>query len=331
MRKKTKGVTVLLVLCMLVLAGCSAGQPGGSSAAAAGSDSGAADQYHMVFIVKTMQSPFMLRMIEGANTAAADLNIQMDSMGPETPFSTEEQIRLMENAIAQKVDAIIIAPSDSNAIIPGIEKANAAGIIVATPNTKAYGGDVLTWTGVENFDVGYQLGKKLADSLNGRGKVVLLEGIPGSSTSTDRIEGYNAALAEYPGIEIIASQTANFNRAEGMLVMENLLQRFPEIDGIGSADKEMLLGANEAIKEAGRKGIKMVGFDVDVDILQAIKNGEVIATGDQLEYSQIYLAVMACWANLKGYSVPREMDIPLAIVDSSNVDEYLAKSRFQKK
>ncbi len=330
-RAGTAGTLVLTAILMLMLAvfmtGCSAGEE--PSAVNEAADT-AAEQYHMVFIVKTMQSPFMLRMIDGANTAAADMNIKMDALGPETPFSTEEQIRLMENAIAQGVDAIIIAPSDSNAIIPGIEKANKAGILVATPNTKAFGGDVLTWTGVENYDVGYRLGVKLADSMNGKGKVVLLEGIPGSSTSTERIAGYNDALAEYPGIEVIASQTANFNRAEGMAVMENLLQRFPEIDGIGSADKEMLLGANEAIKEAGRSGIKMVGFDVDVDILQAIKSGEVVATGDQLEYSQIYLAVQACWTKLKGYSVPTEMAIPLTIVDSSNVDEYLSRDRFKK-
>ena len=213
MKKKLNGVAVLLILFVMVFMGCSGGQSTDAGVSNSADESAAVtnEQYHMVFIVKTMQSPFMLRMIEGAQTAAADLNIKMDCLGPETPFSTEEQIRLMENAISQGVDAIIIAPSDSNAIIPGIKKANEAGIIVATPNTKAYGGEVLTWTGVENYDVGYQLGKKLAESLNGKGKVVLLEGIPGSSTSTDRIDGYNAVLAEYPGIEVIASQTANFN------------------------------------------------------------------------------------------------------------------------
>lgn len=285
----------------------------------------AARKYKMVFIVKTMQSPFMLRMIDGAKRAAKDLNIDMQCVAPNTPFSTEQQISLMENAIAKRVDAIIIAPSDSQAIVPGIMKANQKGVIVATPNTKALGGNVLTWTGVENYQVGFTLGTKLAESLSGKGKVILLEGIPGSSTSTERIAGYKDALKKYPGIEIIASQTAHFNRAEGMRVMENLLQRFPQFDGLGSADKEMLLGANEAIKAAGRKGIKMVGFDVDNDILQAIKDGEVVATGDQQEYSQIYLAVFACWAKLKGYDVPKEMALPLAIVDKNNVDSYLAR------
>lgn len=329
--KRTLWVVIVIMLVFsLVLAGCAPSATSESAPATEEADESAAEansgeRFHMVFIVKTMQSPFLLRMIDGANIAAEDFNIEMDCIGPETPFSTEEQIRLMEDAIAQGVDAIIITPSDSNAIAPGIEKANEAGIIVATPNTKALGGDVLTWAGVQNYDVGYSLGAKLAESLDGKGKVILLEGIPGSSTSTERIEGYNAALAEYPEIEIIASQTANFNRAEGMAVMENLLQRFQEIDGIGSADKEMLLGANEAIKEADRTDIKMVGFDVDNDILQAIKDGEVVATGDQREYSQIYLAVFACWANLKGYSVPKEMSIPITIVDSSNVDEYLVE------
>lgn len=320
-------IAVILVVSFL-FTGCSnkSSQTGSNTTGTENAqNNAAAPKYKMVFIVKSMQSPFMLRMVEGAQRAAKDLNIDMQCIGPKTPFSTEEQIRLMEDAIAQGMNAIIIAPSDSKAIVPGIEKANEKGVIVATPNTKALGGNVLTWTGVQNYDVGYTLGTKLAEAMDGKGKVVLLEGIPGSSTSTERIDGYKDALGKHPGIEIIASQTANFNRAEGMQVMENLLQRFPQIDGIGSADKEMLLGANEAIKAAKRSGIKMVGFDVDNDILESIKNGEVIATGDQQEYSQIYLAVFACWAKLKGYGIPKEMSLPLAIVDKNNVDEYLKR------
>ena len=267
----------------------------------------------------------MISMGEEAKKAADMLGITLDVLGPQTANSTEEQIKLIEDAIATGVDGILITPADSTAIVPGIEKANEAGIPIATPNTKAFGGDVLSWAGVENYDVGYKLGEQLAKELDHKGKVVLLEGIPGSSTSTDRIAGYNDALKQYPDIEIIASQTANFTRSEGMSVMENLLQRFSEIDGIGSADKEMLLGANEAIKEAGRTGIKGVGFDVDEDVLTAIKNGEVVATGDQHAESQAFWCVVALWAKLEGYTVPEEMVIPMEVVNKDNVDKYLEK------
>src|SRR5699024_2956617 len=115
-------------------------------------------------------------------------------------------------------------------IIPAIEAANAAGIPIATPNTKAYGGDVLCWVGVDNYTVGYELGKALCDALGGKGNVVLIEGTAGNSTSTERVDGYLDAFAEYPDIVLLDSQPADFNREKGMTVMENFLQRYDDID-----------------------------------------------------------------------------------------------------
>ena len=318
----------LILVLMMAFTGCTAAPASEEGGGAEGGESQPAvaeggENYHFVIILKDLTRPFMISMGDEAQKAAEMLGITLDVLGPQTANSTEEQIKLMEDAIATGVDGILITPADSTAIVPGIEKANEAGIPVTTPNTKAFGGEVLTWAGVENYDVGYRLGEELARVLNYEGKVVLLEGIPGSSTSTERIEGYNDALAQYPDIEIIASQTAYFSRLEGMSVMENLLQRFPEIDGIGSADKEMLLGANEAIKEAGREGIAGVGFDVDEDVLVAIENGEVAATGDQHAESQAFWSVVALWAYLEGYTVPGEMVIPMEIVNQDNVAEYL--------
>lgn len=115
--------------------------------------------YNFVFIVKSMQFSFMLSMIDGAEAAAKLVdNINITCEGPETPYSVEEQIQLVEQAITNNVDAIMITPADSTGIVPAIEAANEAGIPIATPNTKAYGGDVLTWVGVDNYTVGYQLG-----------------------------------------------------------------------------------------------------------------------------------------------------------------------------
>ncbi len=311
-KEKIKLILILAIIMMMVLGSL-------SLVSVAQEDT----TYKMVFIVKSLQMPFFLSMIEGAEQAADDLGIDLDSVGPTEPYNTAQQLDLIDNAIAMGVDGIIITPADSNAIVRGIQKANEAGIPIATPNTKAYGGEVLTWIGVENFEVGYGLGKYLADSLDGKGNVVLLEGTPGSSTAEERQAGFVAAFEEYPDINILASQTANFNRSEGMTVMENMLQRFPEIDGVGAANKEMIMGALEAAKAAGRaEEIKMVGFDVDSDVLTAVKDGDVIATGDQQEKTQAYLGVLACWTKLKGHNIPKEQYLPLKIVDKSNLHEY---------
>lgn len=290
----------------------------------ASAESAAVKEYNFVFIVKSMQFSFMLSMIDGAEKAAALVsNIHMKNIGPETPYSVEEQIQLVEQAITSGADAVIITPADSTGIIPAIEKCNAAGIPVATPNTKAYGGEVLTWIGVDNYQVGYQLGKALSEELKGQGKVVLIEGTSGNSTSTERVDGYKAAFAEYPEIELLDSQPADFNREKGMTVMENFLQRYPQIDGVASVNKDMTMGALEACKFAGRlEEMVHVTFDVDNDCLDAIDAGEILITGAQEEKSQVANAIYACLLALNGFKVAPEQYIPMTLVSKENTSQY---------
>ena len=280
--------------------------------------------YEFVFIVKSMQFSFMLSMIDGAEAAAKLVdNIHIVCEGPETPYSVTEQIELVEQAITNGVDAILITPADSTGIIPAIEAANAAGIPIATPNTKAYGGNVLTWIGVDNYTVGYQLGKAICEALNGKGDLVLIEGTAGNSTSTERVDGYKDALAEYPDIKLLDSQPADFNREKGMTVMENFLERYDHIDGVASVNKDMTMGALEAVKAADRQDeMIQVTFDVDNDCLDAIEAGEILITGAQEEKSQIANAIYACLLACNGFKVAPEQYIPMTLVTKDNVGLY---------
>lgn len=283
--------------------------------------------YKFVFIVKSMQFPFFLNMIEGAEEAVKLLpNVSLKCVGPETPYSVEEQIQLVEQAITDGVDAILIAPADSKAIVPAIEKANAAGIIVATPNTKAYGGKILTWVGVDNYKVGYDLGIALCESIKGKGNVLLIEGTPGNSTSEERVHGYKDAFKKYPGITLLDSQPANFNREKGMVLMENWLQKYKKIDAVGSINKDMTMGAVEAAKQVGRdKEMIQITFDVDNDALTALENGDILLTGAQNERSQIALAMSSCYLALHGYKIPAEQYLPLTLVYKKDVPQYRHK------
>lgn len=280
--------------------------------------------YEFVFIVKSMQFSFMLSMIDGAEAAAKLVdNIHIVCEGPETPYSVTEQIELVEQAITNGVDAILITPADSTGIIPAIEAANAAGIPIATPNTKAYGGNVLTWIGVDNYTVGYQLGKAICEALNGKGNLVLIEGTAGNSTSTERVDGYKDAFAEYPEIRLLDSQPADFNREKGMTVMENFLERYDHIDGVASVNKDMTMGALEAVKAADRQDeMIQVTFDVDNDCLDAIEAGEILITGAQEEKSQIANAIYACLLACNGFKVAPEQYIPMTLVTKDNVGLY---------
>jgi ABC-type sugar transport system substrate-binding protein len=276
--------------------------------------------YRIAFIVKSLQSAFFLSMMEAAEKCDADFDeISVDILAPQTPFNIDEQIQLVEQCITNKVDAIVIAPCDSVGIIPAIEKANAAGIPVVTPNTKSAGGKILSFVGVENYDVGYDLGVALCEKLGGRGNVLLMEGKAGNSTSEERTHGFKDAVKKYSGIKLLDSQPTDWDRAKSMTVMENWLQTYDRIDGVLTLTKDMGLGALEAIRAAGRtKDIVSITFDIDDDVITAFKSGDLYGSGNQNEKSQAYCAITSALFALKGYVVDSNQILPITVVTAEN-------------
>lgn len=283
----------------------------------------AKEKMKFVFIVKGMQHPFWQRMIEGAKEAGRDLGIEIEGTAPVKPYDVEEQIRIMENAIIQQVDGIIVVPADSRGIVPGIEKANEAGILVGLSNTKAEGGEVVGWAGASNFSAAYEVAKYLIDKMGNKGNLIILEGTPGNQTATDRKAGFDAAVSE-SNVTVLASQTANFVYEDGLQVMENLLQQFDDIDAVIAANDPMAIGAIEAMDAAGRlAGVLVGGFNGDADAIEAIKMGRMIVTTAQVPEAQAYWAVLQVHMALKGYPVSKEIDVPTAMITAENVDQWL--------
>lgn len=288
--------------------------------------SAAAKRYKMVFIVKSMDNPFWNMMLEGAQMAAKDLGLEIKGLAPIKPNNVEEQIRQMEDAITAKMDAIIVVPSDSKGIVPGIEKANRAGVPVFTSNTRAFGGKFIGFAGAPNEEAAYLVSKTFLEMTGGKGNAIILEGVPGAQTAIDRKTGIDRAIKEFPNVKVLTSQTAKFSRVEGMRVMENLLQQFPKIDLVLCANDEMALGAIEAIDAAKRlKEIKVSGFDGNNDAIKSISEGRLVITGAQRPDAQAYWSVLGTYMFLEGYPVPRDIYVPCPPVDKSNVAEYLKR------
>jgi len=288
----------------------------------------AAPKYKLVHIVKSMDNPFWNMMLEGAQIAAKELNLEIKSLAPIKPNNVEEQIRMMEDAITLKVNAIIVAPGDNKGIVPGIEKANRAGIPVVCTNDWPTAGKIVAWAGASNEEASYIIAKSLLERLGGKGNVIILEGVPGSLAGIDRKKGIERGIKESPNVKLLTSQTAKFSRVEGMRVMENLLQQFRQIDAVLCANDEMALGAIEAIDAAKRlKDIKVSGFDGNNDAMKSIAEGRLVVTGAQRPDAQGYWAVLAAYMHLEGYPVPKELYVPCPMVDKSNVDEYLKRIR----
>lgn len=158
-------------------------------------------------------------------------------------------------------------------------------------------------------------GEYLVKILGGKGKVVELEGIAGTSAARDRGKGFNEVMAANPDIEIVARQTANFNRAEGLSVFENILQAHPEIDGVFAHNDEMILGAIQAAEAAGRGDkILFVGFDAVDDAVRAVKEKKLAATVAQQPSQMGILGVQFATDYLNGKTVEKYVPVPLALV-----------------
>ncbi|HPM59284.1 MAG TPA: sugar ABC transporter substrate-binding protein, partial [bacterium] len=240
----------------------------------------------VALVMKTLNNPFFMDMQLGAEEAAQRLQLPLIVQAAERELDVEKQMQIIENLIQRKVAAICLTPAGSREVIPAILKANRAGIPVLILDTRVdstalaeAGGKVATFIGSDNFDGGRIAGERIIEKLGGIGRVAILEGIPGHETGDSRLRGFHAAIDKAPGIRIVASQTANWERDQGYNVFQNILQSHPDVQAVFGCNDMMALGAVEAIAAAGRSAdILVIGFDAITDAREAIAAGRMEAS-----------------------------------------------------
>jgi ribose transport system substrate-binding protein len=180
---------------------------------------------------------------------------------------------------------------------------------------QAANGSVATFIGSDNFQGGSIAGDFVAEKLGGKGEVVVLEGIPGHETGDSRLAGFRQAIAKHPGMKIVESQTANWERDQGFNVMQNMLQSHPSVSALFACNDLMALGAVEAIAAAGKtKQITVVGFDALDDARKAIKDGRMAGSIAQSPSDMGRLGVISAVRLLKKESVPADQRVPIELV-----------------
>jgi ribose transport system substrate-binding protein len=261
------------------------------------------------------------------------------TLAPAKQDSIEEQVRIVEDLLQKKIDALIIHPSDSNGIVPAVEKAVAAKVPVATIGTPANSNKVLFRTGVDYKETGVVIMQWVAEKMKGEGNLIILEGPPQADNARERLQGIKEVLAKYPKIKVIASQPAHFQRVAGMQVMENLLQKFTNVKAVIGANDEEALGAIMAIKAAGRQneGIIVAGFDGSEDASWAIKKDQMAVTYNTDPFGSGYCAAAFMVQYLNNGMKPAKnfMPFPSAldkpIISKATIDDYLKNSAWWKK
>ena len=301
-----KIVSIIMVLSLMVLAACSM-------------DSGLTDDkkekkdsmkdVKVGVSISTLNNPFFVSLKDGIEKKAKEKGMKVTVVDAQD--DTAKQISGIEDLILQKVDVLLVNPTDSAAISSAVQSANEAGIPVITIDRSSDEGDIETFIASDNVAGGEMAAEYLVKELGEKAKVVELEGVSGASATRERGKGFHNIADKQ--LEVLTSQTAEFDRTKGLNVMENILQGNKDIQAVFAHNDEMALGAIEAIKATG-KDIIVVGFDGNDDALKAVENGELKATIAQQPALIGEEAVNAAEKILKGDKVDDTISVPLKLV-----------------
>jgi ribose transport system substrate-binding protein len=280
----------------------------------------------IALVLKTPNNPFFIDMQRGAEDAAARLGVSLVVQSPEREIDVEKQMQIVENLIQTKVAALCITPSGSREIVPAIVKANAAGIPVVAVDTRvdvAAAAEakamIASFVGSDNYAGGRLAGEHLVKITGGQARVAVLEGIPGHETGDSRLRGFKDATKGTPGVVIVASQPANWERDLGFNVFQNMLQAHPDLDAVFACNDMMALGAIEAIAATGRTGkIRVLGFDAVDDARKAILAGTMAASVAQFPQEMGRGAVESAVKLLRGEAVPADQGVRIELVTKDN-------------
>lgn len=261
--------------------------------------------------LSTLNNPFFIAVKNGVNDTAKAHGTKVQIADAQN--NTAKQTNDVEDMIQRGVDILIINPVDSDAITPEVKAANNAGIPVITVDRSSSGGKVLTLVASNSVEGGNMAAKFMLKQLGTDAKIAELQGIPGASASRERGRGFDNAVKGK--LDIVAKQTANFDRAQGLTTTENIIQGHPDIKGIFSQNDEMALGAVQALRN--KPDIMVVGFDGSQDALTAVKNGQMAATVAQKPYQMGKLAMQAVYDHFDKKTLPKNIKSPLELVVNS--------------
>ncbi|MFA9457329.1 ribose ABC transporter substrate-binding protein RbsB [Halalkalibacter sp. AB-rgal2] len=235
---------------------------------------GDSDELVVGFSISTLNNPFFVTLQEGAEAKADELGIELITVDAQDDDA--KQVNDVEDLIQRGVDIILINPTDSSSVVSAVESSNAANIPVITVDRGSDGGEITAHIASDNVAGGEMAAELLVELVGEGAQVVELEGIPGSSAARERGEGFNNVADN--DLDVVTAQSANFNRAEGLTVMENILQSNPDIVGVFAHNDEMALGALEAAIAAGRDDLVIVGFDATEDAVAEVDTGRLAGT-----------------------------------------------------
>jgi ribose transport system substrate-binding protein len=266
---------------------------------------------------KSQNSPIFALLRAGANVAGKNLGVEVVHYVPSTPDSVPEQLKLVDDAIKDKPDAIVFVPVNFAAAGGAVDKINAAHIPLINVNERLANGSIAGYVGTDDVALAHETGRYLIKAIGGKGNVVILDGPDNNLTAQGRARGFRDAIKDFPDVKLLAGKSANYSRSQGEQVTKSFVGSYPQIDGVLAANDPMAIGAAQALKAGGRTAA-VVGINASREVMELIKSGAVIGSGDYDTFAQGCLGVELAVGNLRNGATPKELMLRPVIIDKTN-------------
>jgi ribose transport system substrate-binding protein len=270
---------------------------------------------------KAAGNPIARVVRAGAQAVGNAAGVTIQQYIPTSADNVPQQQFLVEEAIRAKVDAIVFGPVDVKAMVPSVQKVNAAGIPLVNISDKLAGGDAVSFIGTDDYGIALDTARTLFKAMGGKGNLVILEGPENLPTAVARLRGFKDALKEFPNVKVLLSKNALYARPAASDLIKAMLGANAQIDGILAANDAMAFGAVEAFKAAKKKTL-VVGINGSKEAVDLIKAGDLLASGDYNGLVEGCLGTEIALRVLHKQPVPKEVMAKTAVVDMSNYQAY---------
>jgi ribose transport system substrate-binding protein len=286
-------------------------------------------EVRIAYVPKSLNQEYWVNTRKGAEAAVRGKDAEVITQSANADTEIAEQIDIVENLLAQDVDALAIAPSSSDLLKPVLERAAGQIPVVLVDSDIAGWKPKTAYVGTRNFDAAKLAGRYIAEQLPDGGKLAIIAGIPGSEIGIERVDGVKAGLkAARSKVEIVKEVPGNFDREQSVGAMEDILQTDPDVDAVFAANDQAALGAIESISARGKDDqILLVGFDGALEATQQILAGGMDATVAQDPYGMGKIGVELALRRLQGERVPRKVDTGARLITPRNARRYFEEVR----
>jgi ABC-type sugar transport system substrate-binding protein len=309
---RTATTIALAATTLLAFTGCGRGEDEASSGQSA------------TLVMSTLNNPFFVSVADGAKDGADDLGIELNVENANN--SDQTALDLTIDAVTQDPDVLIIDPVSSEGGAAMVKQANQASVPVMAFDRRPASGDLANFIGYDAIAAGREGARSLAEAIGEKGTVVEIQGIMGTNVAQDRSEGFQEEMGSYPGIEVVATQAAEFDRGQALDVMTNILQANPDIDGVYAANDEMALGVVAALESRGLTGkVQVVGNDGIADALAAVAAGDMYSTHAESPYALGKEVIKIADAIASGDAPSEDEVLQGTLVKKADVPDYCAE------